>query len=121
MKTTLTLLVGLLLAAPLSAAAEIPERYTNDNYWTSEHDAPDPDRLTVLPGGQFYGYTETGKFFYQVTVVTSARVRLQKFVIDDAYFYLSPRGVIRAENAREALVEHVRRERAGETFWSPRA
>lgn len=101
MKPVILLATFLLLATPLVTAAAIPSLYTNDNFFTSEQDAP--AQLFRQLNGDFYGFTSTGKYFTQVSVVNDAGVPLQKFSIDRAYFYISDRGVIKAENDLAAL------------------
>lgn len=94
-----------LIAAP--AMASIPAVYTNDNIFTSEHDRP--VSLTVLGDGSFTGTTATGKVFYQNTIENSLSVRLQRFSIDEAFFYVSDRGIIVAPSDTVALSIYLTR------------
>lgn len=94
------LFVGSLL--PFHGAfAAIPAVYTNDNFWTSEHDKP--VFFEQDPLGNFFGSTATGKVFSQVNIENELGIRLQKFSIDEAYHYITDRGVIVAESDIEAL------------------
>lgn len=89
------------LALAEMAYAEVPQTYTNDNIWTSTHDVPVEFWQDEL--GNFYGITETGKSFSQVNVANDFGVRLQKFSIDQAYFYVSDQGIIKANDDLTAL------------------
>ena len=95
-------IVGMLLAVLVSpVAANIPAVYTNDNIKTSTHDTPvsfDRDAQ-----GNFFGYTQTGKRFSQVNIENELNVRLQKFSIDEAFWYISDRGIIEAPSNVVAL------------------
>ena len=91
----------LVLAAALPVSAQIPETYTNDNFWSSEHDQP--LSFSRDSWGNFYGVTVSGKFFAQVHIDNDFGIRLQKFSIDQAYFYVSDRGIIRADTDLVAL------------------
>lgn len=89
------------LLLPLSAGAVVPETYTMDNFFTTEHDRPVSFSVDSL--GNMFGYTETGKFFSQVNIANSLQIRLQKFSIDEAYFYISDKGTIVASDDLSAL------------------
>lgn len=95
------LLVALLLLTPVFSEAAIPALYTNDNFWTSEHDKP--LNFTVDAFGNFEGVTETGKTFRQTVVPNTGSVRLQRFSIDEAFYYVSDKGIIKALSDEEAL------------------
>ena len=86
-------------AAP--ALASIPAVYTNDNIWTSTHDQPVSFERDLE--GNFFGYTQTGKSFSQINIENSLNIRLQKFSIDEAFFYVSDRGIITANSDIVAL------------------
>lgn len=99
---SLLLLVAVFcICGPAPVQAQIPETYTNDNFWESEHDQP--LSFSRDSWGNFYGVTVTGKFFSQVNVDNQFGVRLQKFSIDQAYFYVSDRGIITAQSDIVAL------------------
>lgn len=83
------------------AYAAVPETYTNDNFWSSTHDVPVKFWQDEL--GNFYGFTESGKIFTQVNIANDFGVRLQKFSIDEAYFYISDKGIIKADDDLSAL------------------
>lgn len=102
---SLFLVVVVLTAVPTEAA--IPTVYTNDNFFTSEHDAP--VSFTQAADGSFSGVTVTGKTFYQRPVVGDVHVRLHRFSIDQAYFYISSYGLIMATSDTEALSIYLAR------------
>jgi hypothetical protein len=92
---TLMLLAGVLIPK-LSLAF-----YTMDNFWTTEHEMP---AWFLLDGdGGFYGETVSGTAFTQKPVVNNLSIRLHKFAIDEAFFYISDRGTFQAENDIKAL------------------
>jgi len=93
------------VAFPVSAA--IPEVYTNDNFFTSEHDVPVSFSQDVF--GNFTGVTATGKIFSQYLITNSLDIRLQRFTIDQAFFYISDRGVIVADTDTVALSIYLSR------------
>lgn len=99
-RVILTLVVALSLLPQFTYAA-IPVVYTNDNYWSSEHDQP--AQLFRTTNGDFYGFTNTGKYFTQTSIANEYNVRLNKFTIDKAYFYITDRGVIKADSDLAAL------------------
>lgn len=92
-------MVLLLTALPVSAA--VPMVYSNDNFYTAEHDAPVSFSRDAF--GNFSGHTVSGKLFTQTAVVSDIHVRLQRFSIDSAYFYISSYGLITATSDLEAL------------------
>lgn len=101
-----TFIVKLLVLAiaglfPLVSQAAIPAVYTNANLATSEQDKP--VSLYRDSTGGFYGYTATGKRYQQVLVANDLGVRLMRFSIDQAFFYVSDRGVIYAPDNLTAL------------------
>jgi hypothetical protein len=89
------------VTSPQVTWAAIPNLYTNDNFLSSEHDKPLSFNIDVF--GNAEGVTETGKLFYQKNVSNSYGIRLQKFSIDEAYFYISDQGIITANTDLEAL------------------
>ncbi len=97
----LVFITGMTLLMPLMAKAAVPKTYTNDNIWQSEHDVP--VSFTRDAAGNFEGYTATGKRFTQINIENALSIRLQKFSIDQAFFYISDRGVIEANSDIVAL------------------
>jgi hypothetical protein len=97
----------LLIISTQTVFASIPAVYTNDNIWNSEHDKP----VTVEQDafGNFSGRTETGKVFYQNNIENSFSVRLQRFSIDEAFFYISDKGIIIAPTDTVALSIYLTR------------
>lgn len=100
-------LAVLTLSMATPALAAIPDRYTNDTIWTSEHDAP--VSFTRDSAGNFSGTTASGKVFYQYRIENSLAVRLMRFEIDDAFFYVSDHGIIIAPSDTVALSIYLTR------------
>ena len=79
--------------------------YTNDNFSTTPHERP-----VYFTGNQtdgFSGYTETGRPFSQVPVIRDSGVRMHKFVIDQAFFYITDKGIINAPDDLTALSKYL--------------
>jgi len=104
----LTAGVILFLSSLNAQAAEIPKTYTNDNFWSSPHDQP--VTFERDSAGNFSGITVTGKVFTQKNITNSANIRLQRFAIDEAFFYISDRGIIVAPNNTRALSIYLNRQ-----------
>lgn len=96
-----------LIATPHTVIAEIPSSYTNDNIFTAEHDRP--VSLFMDGAGGFYGFTETGFRFTQQPVTNAFGVRLHKFSIDQAFFYVSDQGIIEANDDLAAVSIYLSR------------
>ena len=86
---------------PNAAHADTSYRYTNTNFFSLPHDAPVGFKQDGLGG--FVGHTTSGKLFRQYPIVTSTAIRLHRFEIEDAFFYISDRGVFSASNDLVAL------------------
>jgi hypothetical protein len=103
----ISMLIGVCAVASVASAAQVPTSYTMANFWIAVHDTPasfSPDGA-----GGFVGRTTTGFSFTQQPVVNSASVRLHKFTIDQAYFYISDRGILRAETDLAAVSMYLAR------------
>lgn len=99
---SIVLLVSIAMAVPIFAGAfYVPTLYTNANYIESYHEAP--QSFTLNDDGSFTGLTVGGRIFSQANVANDYNVRLQKFVIDEAFFYVSDKGDIYADNDLTAL------------------
>lgn len=75
--------------------------YTNENFATTPHERP-----VSFEGNQtvgFRGYTESGRLFTQTPIENNLGFRIHKFVIDEAFFYITDRGIITAPNDLTAL------------------
>ncbi len=107
MKSILATFSAVFLLLANGADAAIPAVYTNDNIWTSEHDRP--VQVTRDTVGNFSGTTATGKVFYQTNIENSLAIRLQRFAIDEAFFYVSDKGIIIAPNDTVALSIYLTR------------
>lgn len=100
--------ISLTFASPQIVLADvIPKTYTNDNFFTAIHD--EPNYFLQDDHGNFYGETLTGKYFTQHLITNSYNVRLYKFSIDEAFFYISDQGVIKAESDLVALSIYLMR------------
>jgi len=99
----------LMLAFPYLTvdAQSIPDTYTNKNFWISSHDKPVSFSLDA--DGNFSGRTQTGKSFSQINITNSIGIRLQKFTIDEAFFYVSDKGIIVANTNAQALSVYLNR------------
>lgn len=105
----LVVVLGSLLieAAAFPVSAATPQIYTNDNFFTSEQDAP--ASFIQDEFGNFSGYTVSGKYFTQQAVVSDIYVHLQRFTIDQASFYISSFGLILADSDTVALSIYLAR------------
>ncbi|MGM0629348.1 MAG: hypothetical protein ACQESA_02890 [Patescibacteria group bacterium] len=96
MSTKHFLLVVFLLLYPLTVAVAAEGEteaifYTNSNIIITPH--PTPDTFTVTESGETFGLTESGVSFSQ-TNISNDTTRLQKFVIQEAWWYISDKGII---------------------------
>ena len=97
MKNILASLAIVMVMQPVEVAAF----YDMGNLWTAAHEAPAWFLSDGLGG--YYGATVAGTSFTQNPVLNNSQVRLHKFAIDEAFFYISDRGVIKAESDLRAL------------------
>jgi hypothetical protein len=105
MKQSLILLLGVCFLIPSLTFAAIPKVYTNDNFQSSTHEPP--ATFASDGAGGFYGTTISGRTFTQTKVSVATGIRLQKFSIDEAYFYMSDKGEIWAETDLGALSKYL--------------
>lgn len=103
----IVVLALILVSFARPAFAAVPALYTNDNFFTAEHDIPVSFVQDAL--GNFSGVTETGKTFSQRSVVSDIHTHLHYFTIDEAYFYTSNFGLIMAESDTVALSIYLAR------------
>lgn len=75
--------------------------YTQDNINTTYHETP--FSFTVTAEGEAFGLTLSGMAFSQTNITTIPGVRMQRFVIGAASWYVSDHGVIWADTDLEAL------------------
>lgn len=100
-------LLSVVLLSPLAVfAREVPTRYTNTNIETSRHEKP--ATFYVERDGAL-GKTESGRRFYQYAVAQPYGVRMHRFEIDDAFWYISDRGIIWADSDIIALSIYLSR------------
>lgn len=75
--------------------------YDEDSFWNSKHEQP--AWFVADSNGGFFGETVGGIIFTQRPVPNDINLRLHKFVIGTAYFYISDRGIIRAKSDLSAV------------------
>lgn len=98
LQTTLAVLViASLTWAPTSMAFV----YTNENFHSILHEQP--ASFVQHADGSFTGYTETGRTFSQVPIPNQYDIRMHKFMIDEAFFYVTDQGAIFADSDIQAL------------------
>ncbi|MCA9361646.1 hypothetical protein KC845_03775 [Candidatus Kaiserbacteria bacterium] len=79
-----------------------PIHYTNENFTTDgKHDRPLSFQADGTGG--FYGVTVSGMTFTQTPISNIYGIKLHKFSIGQAYFYMSDKGEIVAKNDLVAL------------------
>ena len=100
----LTLNVGVSVS---HAQGEIPATYINEGFFDAYHDAPVSFVQDAL--GNFSGVTTTGKLFTQQKIEFSLSVRISRFSIDEAFFYISDHGIIEAPDDLAALSIYLTR------------
>lgn len=78
---------------------------TNQNFETSPYCQAPVDWFAYMTNDRedFYGQLTSGAQFTQFNVTNELGVRLQKFVLEEAYWYVTDKGVIYAENDLQAL------------------
>lgn len=90
-------LAVLLCLSPRSGGAY----YTYENFFSVPHEPP--AWFLMDNYGGFYGETIGGHAFSQKPITNDFGIRLHKFSIGTAFFYVSDRGVIAAESDVKAL------------------
>ncbi len=65
--------------------------YRNDNIALTPH--PEPDSFTVNSKGEMMGVTSSGIAFSQTNIISDI-TSIQKFKIQEAWWYISDRGII---------------------------
>lgn len=93
------LLVGLVPSSVLAAT-------TMDSIWVVPHEQP---TALVIDAVGFYGSTESGELFMQRPLVTDPSIRIHKFTIGSAFFYVSDRGFIKASSDLVAISMYLAR------------
>lgn len=93
---------------PFFASANTPAPlYTNETYFALEHEKP---AFFVGDGmGGFTGMTESNRPFFQRNILNALDVKLHRFEIDSAFFYISDRGIIYANDDVAALSIYLTR------------
>ncbi len=93
--------LGALLLVVVSPSTLNAFTYTNDNIHTAYHEAP--REFSVDEGGNTVGETVSGAVFTQETIYDVDGVRIQKFMIGEAFWYVSNFGVLFCSGDSEAL------------------
>jgi hypothetical protein len=96
-----TYIASILLLTMLFTGTAFADEYTNTNINTTYHEAPSVFAFDAL--GEAVGTTISGIPFRQRNVANGYAIRLQRFEIGLAYWYVSDRGVIWADSDLEAL------------------
>lgn len=97
-KNILTVVCAITLLMPTFVHATF---YTNENFLFTYHYKP--VSFAALAGGGFKGTLENGTTFTQTPVLTDRSLRLHKFMVDDAFFYISDKGTFQASSDLAAL------------------
>lgn len=106
-KVSFATLFIVIVAEPSITSAQVPILYTNENFFSSQHDMPVSFERDSQ--GNFRGMTVSGKLFRQTAIVSDLHVHLQRFEIDEAHFYISSLGVIEASTDTVALSIYLSR------------
>ncbi len=100
----LTFVIGITFVIPTNANAFL---YTQENIHYAYHEAP--KSFSFDENGQAVGETISGIPFRQRNIVNDSNIRLQRFEIGLAYWYVSDKGVIWANSDLEALSIYISR------------
>jgi predicted RND superfamily exporter protein len=104
LKSVLGFVALLALVSPLTVQAYV---YDNANIHYAYHEAP--TSFSVDKHGETQGATVSGMLFTQRNVTVDQNIRLQRFEIGLAYWYVSDKGVIWADNDLVALSVYLSR------------
>lgn len=92
LKTAVFMFVFFLSTTVLEASSDSPTVfYRNDNIILTPH--PKPEDFTVMENEEVEGHTPIEISFNQTNVINDT-TRLQRFQIQEAWWYISDRGVI---------------------------
>lgn len=72
-----------------------------EEFFNSAHNQP--AWFEVSADGSAYGKTVAGEVFTQINIPNNLGIRIQKFAIGPAFFYISDKGIIRANNDLSAV------------------
>lgn len=91
---TASLAMLVFLPNPLDASLDTTDTlYNNDSITHLSHSNPEYESLVVNSEGEMQGITSEGIPFYQNNIINET-TRLQKFIIQDAWWYISDKGII---------------------------
>ena len=104
MKNLFLVIITIYLFAPATTQAFL---YTPENIHTAYQEVP--STFSFNTNGEAVGATISGIPFRQRNITNTLGVRLQRFEIGLAYWYVSDRGVIWANSDLEALSIYISR------------
>lgn len=88
-------------AASITTSLKVP--CTNENFEHSPYCQAPVDWFVVNDDGSSFGQLESGAQFVQYPLTNEIGVNLQRFQLEEAYWYVSTMGIIYAENDLQAL------------------
>lgn len=91
-------MIPTLLTVAISASVAC----TNANWLHSERCTAPVKEFTVTDHGETFGFLESGVQFSQTNIINNV-TRLQRFQVEQAYWYVSDRGDIQADTDTQAL------------------
>lgn len=86
-----------------NTSVQVVIQCNNLNIDTSPNCTAPVDYFTVNDDGSAWGALTSGKTFRQFNISNELGVRLQKFTLENAYWYITDRGVIHADTDVQAL------------------
>lgn len=101
------LVLGLYFASKAEAQVQttvtVVIECNNYNYAVSPRCTAPPDYFVVEANGEVWGHLTNGIQFTQTNVTNELGVRMQRFNLEQAYWYITDRGVIYADSDLQAL------------------
>lgn len=82
---------------------------SNYNWQHSERCTAPPDYFVVEENGEVWGHLTSGVQFTQTNVTNELGIRLQRFQMENAFWYVSDKGDIHADSDVEALSIYLSR------------
>ena len=76
---------------------------SNANWQHSERCTAPVDYFVVEENGESWGFLTSGVQFTQTNISNDLGVRIQRFQLEDAYWFVTDEGVIEATTETEAL------------------
>lgn len=96
-------------AQGITTSVKVP--CTNQNFETSPYCKAPVDWFAYTNNDRedFYGQLTSGALFNQFNITNELGVRLQKFVLEEAFWYVTDKGVIYADSDLQALSIYLAR------------